>query len=60
MTGDHQKSRPRSFGIVPIVASLLSLNGVSLVAHFEVGGRLSIRRKHEMKTGKNNCRGQEV
>ncbi len=38
--------------IIPIGASLLSLSRVSLAALFEAGGRLSLRRKHGLKTGK--------
>ncbi len=47
--------------MLPIVASLLSLSGVSLVAHFEARGRIpaSVRRKPGMKTKKNNRRDRE-
>ena len=37
--------------MLPLCVALLSLSGVSLVALFEAGGRVSVRRKHGMKTG---------
>ena len=40
----------------------LSLSGVRIVAHFEGGCRIrvSVHRRREMQTGRNNCRGPGV